>query len=151
MALEVLAAMATCCGWQVETADSGEEALRLIENGTNSHFPFDIVLMDWLMPGIDGIETARKLRQLCHGDKAPVVIMVTAHGRQYLAESVSDATSIVDGYLLKPVTPSMLLDAVNNITSGHYAVTQKPDNFCQSNRLTGIHLLLAEDNLLTHI
>ena len=148
MALEVLAAMATCCGWQVETADSGEEALRLIENGTNSHFPFDIVLMDWLMPGIDGIETARKLRQLCHGDKAPVVIMVTAHGRQYLAESVSDATSIVDGYLLKPVTPSMLLDAVNNITSGHYAVTQKPDHFCQSNRLTGIHLLLAEDNLL---
>ena len=124
-AREVLAAMVSSFGWHVETAASGLDAIRLIETGAISDFPFDVAFIDLMMPGIDGMETTRRLRQLCHGGKAPVVIMVTAYGRQYVSESASDATAPVDGYLLKPLTPSMLLDTVYTITSGRYVVTQR--------------------------
>ena len=124
-AREMLAAMASSFGWHVETAASGLDAIRLIETGAISDFPFDVVFIDLMMPGVDGMETTRRLRQLCHDGRAPVVIMVTAHGRQYVSESASDATAPVDGYLLKPLTPSMLLNTVNTITSGRYVVTQR--------------------------
>ncbi|MEI6701899.1 MAG: response regulator, partial [Deltaproteobacteria bacterium] len=149
IAREVLAAMVTSFGWLAETASSGPEAVALVEKKTKSHFPFDVIFMDWKMPGMDGLEAVGRIRGLRHGDKAPVVIMVTAHGREFLTENLSEESSPLDGFLVKPVTPSMLFDAVNNVTSGRHVLAnvsrRSPQN---SHRLIGLRLLVAEDNLI---
>jgi CheY-like chemotaxis protein len=148
-AREVLAAMVTSFGWLVETASSGSEAIALVEQKTRSHFPYDVILMDWKMPGMDGLEAAGRIRGLRHGDTAPVVIMVTAHSREFLTGHVAEESSPLDGFLIKPVTPSMLFDAVSDVTSGRYALTNVPNRTAvNSHRLSGLRLLVAEDNLL---
>ncbi|MFX5476894.1 response regulator, partial [Acinetobacter baumannii] len=71
---------------------------------------YDIILMDWRMPGLDGWETSRRIRESRESD-APVIIMVTAHGRELLAERSEQEIASLGGYLVKPVTASMLQDA----------------------------------------
>ncbi len=147
IARELLAAMVTSFGWQAQTASSGAEAIDCIKAKANGRFPFDVIFMDWKMPGMDGLEATREIRGLQHGDKAPVVIMVTAHSREFLAENHSEESAQLDDFLVKPVTPSMLFDAVNNVTSGRHALANVPNRTVQnSRRLTGMRLLVAEDN-----
>jgi len=146
---EVLSAMVSSFGWEAETAASGAEAVALFEARRNGTSPYDVVFMDWKMPGMDGLEAARQLRQLPNGTTAPMVIMVTAHGREFLAHSLSDDSSPLDGFLVKPVTPSMLFDAVSDVTSGRFAVVNRPLVVAQSlPRLSGLHLLVVEDNAI---
>jgi two-component system sensor histidine kinase/response regulator len=94
--------------FDVHLAASGEEALSDIENPADQ--PFDLVVMDWKMPGMDGIETARRIKS--HGNLAhiPAIIMVTAYGRE---EIMGLAAKVgLEGFLLKPVNASILFDAV---------------------------------------
>ncbi|MFX7796883.1 response regulator, partial [Acinetobacter baumannii] len=69
------------------------------------------------MPGLDGWETSRRIRESRESD-APVIIMVTAHGRELLAERSEQEIASLGGYLVKPVTASMLQDAVAEATRG---------------------------------
>ena len=141
--------MVSSFGWRAEIASSGPEAIALIEAKTNGHFPFDVVFMDWKMPGMDGMEAAKQIRGLPHGDKAPVVIMVTAHSSEFLRERYPEESSPLDGFLVKPVTPSMLFDAVAGVTSGRSRLVNRAGGAAQSRqRLTGLRLLVAEDNLI---
>jgi PAS domain S-box-containing protein len=149
IAREILAAMVSSFGWLAETAASGTEAVELVAARTNGHFPFDVIFMDWKMSGMDGWAAAERIRGLRHGDKAPIVIMVTAYGREFMAERFAMEPSALDGFLVKPVTPSMLFDAVIEVTSGRSALANKPGNsapFLQ--RLAGLRLLLVDDNLI---
>ena len=147
IAREVLASMVTSFGWQSETASGGAEAIDCIKARLNGRFPFDVVFMDWKMPGMDGLETTRAIRGLRHGDKAPVIILVTAHGREFMAGQFADEASPLDGFLVKPVTPSIVFDAVSNVTSGRHAMANLPSPAAQnSKRLRGLRLLVAEDN-----
>ncbi|MEI6209443.1 MAG: CHASE domain-containing protein, partial [Desulfuromonadales bacterium] len=149
IAREVLSEMATSFGWQPAIASSGPEAIALVEERANGYFPFDVIFMDWKMPGMDGLEAARQIRGLRHGDKAPVVIMVTAHGREFLNEHFSDKASPLDAFLVKPVTPSMLFDAVADVTSGRSGLVNRPGSMAPARqRLAGLRLLVAEDNLI---
>ncbi len=73
-AREVLAAMVTSFGWQVETATSGAEAIQRLEAATAAGHSFDILCVDWIMPGMDGWETIQRIRardtgaSACHPD-----------------------------------------------------------------------------------
>ena len=146
LVLEVLKGMAEFNGWQVDCVKSGELALELLQKSDAS---YQVVLMDWLMPGIDGMETARRIRQINQGDKAtPVVIMVTAHGREMLAESSCDAGDLLDGFLVKPITVSMLRDSVAEALAAGGSSLQKEAMLKGSECLAGMRLLLVEDNLL---
>jgi PAS domain S-box-containing protein len=149
IAREVLAAMASSFGWRVDTASGGAEAIALIEAGTNGHFPYNVVFMDWKMPGMDGWETAERIRGLHLGDMAPIVIMVTAHGREFLAGRFSEEASPLDGFLVKPVTPSMLFDALADVTSGASLKANRPSGGrLNLHRLAGLRMLVVEDNLI---
>ncbi|MBI9104931.1 MAG: PAS domain S-box protein [Spirochaetales bacterium] len=146
---EVLSSMMSSFGWQAETASSGPEAIALVEAKTGGHSPFDVIFMDWKMPDMDGLEAAGKIKELLHGDKAPVVIMVTPHGREFLTENYSEESSPLDGFLVKPVTPSMLFDAVDDVISGRSAMDNRAEKISQNQQhLPGLRLLLAEDNLI---
>ncbi|WP_158228968.1 PAS domain S-box protein [Chitinimonas sp. BJB300] len=147
IAREVLSDMVHALGWQADTAASGREALALLQQSDTGRFPYDVVFMDWKMPDMDGWETTRHIRLLQNGVHTPTVILVSAHDREILADKIQHHPNTLDGFLTKPVTASMLLDAVVNATAGQVHL-QPSGNQSVLNRLQGLRLLVVEDNLL---
>ena len=148
-AREVLAAMVTSFGWQAETATSGAEAIQRMEAATAAGHSFDILCVDWIMPGMDGWETIQHIRARDAGH-LPAILMITAHGRELIAERLGEETNPLDGFLIKPVTPSMLFDAVAQATRGASvtADSHAPANLPTEQPLAGLRLLVVEDNPL---
>ena len=147
----MLGAMAQSLGWHVDTADSGATALQRVHEAAQTGDPYEVVLVDWVMPGMDGWQTSRELRALSGQANAgmPVVVMVTAHGREMLAQRSEQEQSLLDGFLVKPVTASMLHDAVADARAGLREIVVAPPERCDarvSQRLAGLRLLLVEDN-----
>ncbi|WP_112310848.1 response regulator [Pseudogemmobacter bohemicus] len=102
-------------GMESVAVDSGEAALRLLHRTQTGEEPFDIVLSDWRMPGMDGLELARAIRSDAHLVNMPAVLMVTAYGHQLV---MSEATRIgLQGVLLKPVTRSMIFNTFMEVLS----------------------------------
>ena len=155
VAREVLGHMGASLGWQVDLADSGAQALHWLEQRQAQGIRYQAVFVDWDMPGMDGWQTSEKLRALqaashSAGDPgdAAIVVMVTAHGRDMLLQRSQGEQALLDGYLVKPLTASMLFDAVVdahrslNHTHPLHVVPQTVQR-----RLEGMRLLLVEDNL----
>jgi two-component system sensor histidine kinase/response regulator len=144
-ARELLQAMAQSLGWKADTAGSGEEAVAMVAAADATGDGYSAIFVDWQMPGIDGWETCRRIRQTekSTAHAASVVVMVTAHGREALAQRSEQDQKRIDGFLVKPITASMLLDAVadaGGIASG-------PTSSDGRQRLAGMQLLLVEDNI----
>jgi len=143
VAREVLQDLGESLGWDCDLASSGEQALALVRLAAERGEPhYELILMDWRMPGMDGWETSRRIRESQASD-APVIIMVTAHGRDLLAERSEHEIQGLGGYLVKPVTASMLQDAVAEATAG-----EAPGRRAEvgERRLPGMRLLVVEDN-----
>ncbi|CAK0752379.1 two-component system, sensor histidine kinase and response regulator [Gammaproteobacteria bacterium] len=146
LARDTLQHMAESMGWQAHTVASGRAALDALQDPQTP--PFQIILMDWRMPLMDGLETTQRIRALPLGEQAPVVIMVSAHGREVLSEKINGQPSGLDGYLVKPVTASMLWDAVVEAANASNDVVKPINTSSVSQRLAGLRLLVVEDNLL---
>ncbi|CAN7499066.1 response regulator [Pseudoduganella sp. LjRoot289] len=143
-ALQVLAEMAASFGWRVDTAGNGADALKLVAR-RSAQQPYDVLLVDWRMPLLDGWETSVRIRELAPPGGTPLIIMVTAHDRELLAQKQAQDGTVLDGVLIKPVTASMLFDAVAGARAGHRpaVLTQPPP---QQHLLEGLRILLVEDN-----
>jgi CheY-like chemotaxis protein len=103
--------------------------------------------MDWQMPGMDGLEASRLILHNKLATPAPKIVMVTAFGREDI-QSRAEGIGI-DGYLLKPVSPSMLYDTLVDLfglsePSGTRLRAKSDD--ARSPDATGIRILLVEDN-----
>ncbi|MBI4914067.1 MAG: response regulator [Acidobacteria bacterium] len=144
-ASEVLKAHLLAFGFGVETASSGEAALRRLGQER-----FDMVLMDWRMPGMDGIETARRIQADPRLARIPEVIMVTAYGREEVMKA-AERTGI-RSFLIKPVNPSLLLDAMMEaLGKGKALAVSRPaagEATAAERGLRGALVLVAEDNLV---
>ncbi|MCK5364365.1 MAG: response regulator, partial [Gammaproteobacteria bacterium] len=106
-ALEILQTYLESLSFRVTTADSGEAALALFEEA-NEHF--DLVMMDWLMPGFDGMETAEKIKTGMGRTDPPKIILVSAFaGEEVMAKKEA---KYLDSMLAKPVNPSQLFDVI---------------------------------------
>jgi len=144
---EILAEMLRHFHIQVAVAADGQTALAAVEAAQES--PFDLVLMDWRMPGMNGDEVTQRI----HGSAAvmpkPKVVMVTAYGREDVIRLAEQAG--VDGFLIKPVSPSMALDSILSVL-GRGRVLDDDGSTPANGRgisggpLTGARLLLVEDN-----
>ncbi len=137
----VLSRMIQKFGFDSVAATSGEEALALIRQEAK---PFSLILMDWQMPGMDGMETTDHIRQDPRYARTPV-IMVTA-------ANFSDIQSMqnhgIDRYVFKPPQRSMLYDAVQEVlVDGAHAPTTVEERVDQSG-LYRQRILLVEDNEL---
>ncbi|HEX6734101.1 MAG TPA: response regulator [Azonexus sp.] len=153
IARDVLAGMARSFGWQVATAATGNAAIDCLRREAAEGRPFDILCIDWIMPGLDGWETVRQIRDAQDDSHTPAILMITAHGRELLAERLDGQNNPLDGYLVKPVTPSMLFDAVAEATHGASVHVDRRAGVrlppvAAERPLTGLRLLLVEDNPL---
>ncbi|HSG22399.1 MAG TPA: ATP-binding protein, partial [Azonexus sp.] len=102
VSLEILAEMLRFFRLEVSTAASGPAALAALQAATAN--PYDLVLMDWRMPGMNGDEATQRIHRDAAIPHQPKIVMVTAYGREdviHLAEQAG-----VDGFLIKPVSPS---------------------------------------------
>ncbi|BDT68109.1 sensor histidine kinase RcsC [Comamonadaceae bacterium OS-1] len=144
----VLAEMMQAIGFSVHCVHSGEAAIQALRNATAE--PFDFVLMDWLMPIMDGLEAVSAIRALAL-PRPPHLIMVTAHRRQ---ELVQRAQSLgVDHVLSKPISSSLLVNTMMQVM-GYAAqpLDQNPQRrdtdalVLDLDRIQGARILLVEDN-----
>jgi Signal transduction histidine kinase len=132
----------------VSEANDGPTALLALE--TANLKPFDVVLMDWKMPGMNGDEVVRRI----HAEKGlvhqPKIIMVTAYGHEDVIQLAEQAG--VDGFLIKPVSPSSLLDTILSALGRGRVLREIDDThqdaivFAEHNDFTGKQILLVEDN-----
>jgi len=133
--------------WSVtcESASTGREAVARVNEAAASGQPFDLVLMDWQMPGMDGIAAARLLRAGADAGKTPIVIMVTSYARE---DVLANASAVgIEAVLVKPVDASLLLEAITSafdLASSHQREKNAPTPAAEE--LAGVHLLVAEDN-----
>ncbi len=128
----------------VTEAGSGTAALAAIREAKAGAVPFDIVLMDWKMPGQNGVEVAQAIRADAGDDKPPIVIMVSAFGRSELFESAKRAG--IEGFLVKPVDPSLLLETMQSLLASSVAPRETAPAAAPASQLRGAHVLVAEDN-----
>ncbi|MFT5375272.1 MAG: two-component system sensor histidine kinase/response regulator [Candidatus Latescibacterota bacterium] len=145
IAVEMLSAMTL----RADEAPSGERALELIQAATDTD-PYDLIFIDWHMPpGIDGVETIRRLHAL-NLSSSPRPIMVTAYGRTEVMEEAHQVG--IDITLVKPVNPSHLYDAAVHALRNEVGwVAEARDRVSVTEGLDlssiqGAHLLLVEDN-----
>ena len=148
-ARDLLVRMAQGLGWQVEQAASGEMALSLLQCQAQAGRPYQLVFVDGQMPELDGWQTAQRIQQLGLKGDAPVLLMVTAQGRDQFAQQAPAEQNCVDGFALKPLTASMLLDAVVDTRQarGLQHPSRRAGTAAGLQRLAGLRLLLVEDNL----
>jgi CheY-like chemotaxis protein len=89
-ARDVLIAMLGANGLAAKAVSSGEEALAAITAASEVGKPFDLVLMDWRMPGIDGVEASRRIKAQRTISRIPAVLMVSAFEREEAMSGVAD-------------------------------------------------------------
>jgi PAS domain S-box-containing protein len=139
-AREILAEMLRGLHFSVSTADSGDKALAAVAAARGDH-PFGITFLDWKMPGMDGLETARRLHQ---DQPAPRMVMVTAFGLEEVREGAGLAG--IEAFLVKPVSQSALVDALVGMFAPAPGAAQAALQAGEAHSLYGVRLLLAEDN-----
>ena len=150
VALQIMSGMLEGMGWHPVVADGADAAVALVKAGLrHTPKPFDIIFLDWDMPGKDGLALAAELGQIYGSGNCPLMIMVTASGRDSLLQVPEQQQSLLNGFLVKPVTASMLYDAVADA----FAVSTKPANRPVAappvkRVLNGMRLLVVEDNLI---
>jgi len=149
-AREVMSSMLSANGFLVKTASSGKQALSLITEASRNDVAFDLVLMDWRMPEMDGIETSRCIKNDETMSQPPSILMVTAYGREEVMHLANDVG--LDGFLIKPVNESTLIDSIADIFGGQFATHLHPDQKLSAAdtpaHLAGRRVLLVEDNAI---
>jgi CheY-like chemotaxis protein/HPt (histidine-containing phosphotransfer) domain-containing protein len=151
-AREILCAMARTFGLQVDVARDGPQALHMVAAADQKQLPYNLLLMDWKMPGMDGVQTLQSLQTqgLTH---APAVIMVTAYGREEALLCLEESGISIKAVLAKPASALKLLEAIGQALDNgllkEVRTDQKGESYSRSHanvQLRGALVLLVEDN-----
>jgi len=136
--------------FQTKAVSSGKLALReIIQAKAAENKNYDVVLMDYQMPGLNGIETSKKIRDELENIEAPKIIMITGIGREEIMRQAEKVG--LQGFLIKPVSPSMLFDMIMEVF-GKSSFSKKKRIDSQEfkpvgfEEIRGAKLLLVEDN-----
>ena len=144
---EILKDILESFSFEVALSASGEEGITEVENAAGEK-PFELVVMDWKMPGIDGIEAATRIKNLPTLSKTPVIVLVTAYGREEIMQKAED--SGLDGFLIKPVNASVLFDAIMQAFGEKIPetsrLTRRRKEADVLQEIQGARILLVEDN-----
>ena len=135
-------------GHTVRCVSSGEEAITALMAGSQAAQPFDLVLMDWQLPGINGIEASRRIKASKMLISIPAVVMFSAFKRDEVMIGANDV--MLEGFLVKPVSAANLreaMDAIWTTPSSRLDAELSPAKL-STNPLVGRRVLLVEDNEL---
>ncbi len=139
-AQEIIGSLLESLSHKVTVVSTGAEALAMLDDPQTR---FDLLFIDWRLPGMDGDEVARKVQEK-FGKERPNIILITAYGREIMEHSIDD--TYVDGLLIKPLTPSLVNDAIVEAYGirqpSAFDVKKRPP---QEAQFVG-NVLLAEDN-----
>ncbi len=150
-ARDVLVAMLAANGIDSRTVSSGEEVLGALDAASKNGQPFDLVLMDWRMPGANGVEIARQIKARLELFHIPSIVMVSAFEREEVMHGVIDPG--LEGFLVKPVKESVLIETIRMLLKGKdgtyedrilYSRLRHAD--ARPEDLAGRRVLLVEDN-----
>jgi two-component system sensor histidine kinase/response regulator len=142
-AREILKELLSAVASRVDAVASGAEAIATIRQH-DAKDPYDILFMDWRMPGMDGLLASRHIKSDETLTHQPAIVLVTAFGREEVREEAERLQ--LDGFLVKPVTRSMLVDTLVNVFAhAGEAAAPAPEGEPVA-RLRGARILLAEDN-----
>jgi len=133
--------------FEVTLAASGEEGLEEIQKADTDQ-PYELVLMDWKMPGLDGLEASKHIKNHQALSKIPAIILVTAYGREEIMQRTKQIG--LEGYLIKPVSPSVLFDTIMH-TFGEgipktSRISERNKEIEDLKDIQGAQVLLVEDN-----
>jgi len=150
-AREVLVHMANSLGLRALAANGGHEGIQAVVAADARGEPFDLLLLDWKMPGMNGVDCAKQLARMPLAHPLPTVLMLTAFSRDDMARRLAAERLTVAATLTKPITPSTLLDASLQAIGRprqHALRGELREGELQGNRavLAGAHVLLVEDN-----
>ena len=145
MARETLQKLVWSIGLECCSASSGKQALQMLQQADS--IAYQLILIDDTLPGLGGLETARRIRSLFVTQQgAPAVIMVSA--RQKLVANQIEGNGAYIAHLVKPITAGMLADAISKVTSLPSNSSTRKSELQNTQRLLGLNLLVVEDNLL---
>ncbi|MGO9566275.1 MAG: response regulator, partial [Desulfomonilaceae bacterium] len=145
---EILQSLLETMSFEVTVAASAEEGIAELEKEAESN-PYRLVVMDWKMPGMDGIKASALIKKHPSLTEKPKIIIATAYGREEVMQKCEKVG--VDGFLLKPVGQSVLFDSIM-IAFGKEAqereavvrVSGRDEE--ELRKIRGALVLLAEDN-----
>ena len=146
-ALEISTRMLAQLGLRVDTATSAFDATVLVEVARTSGDPFELVLLDWQMPHVDGLTAAARIAQRC-GPTCPKLVLVTAFGAEEARTQARQQGVALDGCLAKPTTLTQLSRLLLALFPEPSAPPPAPDSGESepAGALSGLRLLVAEDS-----
>ena len=140
-------------GLHVSSCTSGDDALlELKQSNSDVDNAFHIVFIDWRMKGLNGLETARKIKQLGEEYHIPKVVIVTAYGREEKLRQSAVESERPDEVLLKPVSQERLHHTIIRLLEDDetFSGSSVPKAFLDDfNQIFGKTVLLVEDNLMS--
>ena len=144
---DILQDMLESFSFEVTPAASGEDALEEIQKADKDQ-PFELVIMDWKMPGMDGLQASAHIKKHQGLSKIPAIILVTAYGREEVRQQAKQID--LEGFLIKPIGPSVLFDAILQAFGERVAerplAEDKKGKTEDLKYLQGAQILLVEDN-----
>ncbi len=134
--------------FRADQAASGKEALDILRFAEKDN-PYRLVLMDWKMPEMDGLETSERIKRDDKLGRIPAILMVTAYSREEIRKT-AEAIGI-EAFLVKPVAPSFLFDAIMGVfgkSDGDPSrrLRTSPEHVEGLDRIRGARILVVEDN-----
>ncbi|MGD0959379.1 MAG: PAS domain S-box protein [Methylomonas sp.] len=149
IAREMLHAIILALRWEADIVESGEAALAKIKSEQEEGVFYGLLLIDWKMPGLDGLQTIEAIRNNYPPQaELPIIIMVTAYDRDSLLKN--QRARLFDGLVTKPVTPSSLYDAVIHAQSRRYPepglVSEARQEKPTAQRIPGVRVLVVDDS-----
>lgn len=143
-----LVKLANSLGWQATSVASGAHALCLLQQPAAP--TFDAIFVDWQMPGMAGWQTCQRLREhLPEGGPQPQLVILAASAHESLSLRTAAEQALLNGFLVKPLTATMLFDALAQARSPASDSRLTPASASgRLRRLDGMRLLVVEDNLI---
>jgi PAS domain S-box-containing protein len=145
---EIFQTMLESFSFQVTLTATGEEAVQEIERSIEDE-AYDIVIMDWKLPGMDGIEAAKRIKRNPRLTEIPPIVLVSAYGREEIMWRAEMAG--LEAFLLKPISPSVMFDTIMSVLAKDAfkdsdLIDQKKADSRDIKSLQGARVLLVEDN-----
>lgn len=143
IARDAIAHTVQSLGWEAMAFSSGSELIEYVmQSQTGSDVGNNVILLDWIMPELDGLSTARKIHEQFGGTYKPIIIMISGYPLDQFASK--PGADLVDAVISKPITASQLYDTIVKLQQKNKVLTGPSEQTLR--RMQGLRILVVDDN-----